>query len=107
MIEESSAVAAWQWQCREDTHLHLTGSEYPSNWQMLRCQWGPNDENHCGIMTLNSLNQNVKLRSFLPASVSFTAYLSSSSGNVNRKGGWNNWYGNGWEKNGETVGGNF
>lgn len=72
---------------REDTHLHSTAFEYPSNCQMLRCQWGPNDENHCGIMTLNSLNQNVKLRSFLPASVSFTAYLSSSSGNVNRKRG--------------------
>lgn len=32
-----------------------------------RRQWGLNGENHCGIMTLNSLNQNKKLRCFLPA----------------------------------------
>lgn len=32
-----------------------------------RRQWGPNGENHCGIMTLNSLNQNKELRCFLPA----------------------------------------
>jgi len=42
---------------------------------MLKFQWGMNDENHRGIMTLNSLNQNAEklFSSFL----SLTASLSS------------------------------